>query len=121
VDRPEREQILQVDIDERPDAVVLDVEGEIDGLTAPRLHAAMTEAFDRLGGRPLVVDLTRVTFLGSQGLQVLLDGAREAIHHRGFETLRIVVDHARPVIRPIELTGLDAVLTTFHTVAEALT
>ena len=65
--------------------------------------------------------MTRVSFLGSQGLQVLLDGAREAIHHRGFETLRIVVDHARPVIRPIELTGLDAVLTTFHTVAEALT
>jgi anti-anti-sigma regulatory factor len=37
--------------------------GEVDGLTAPRLRMAMAEAFDRLSGRPLVVDLTEVTLL----------------------------------------------------------
>ncbi len=111
---------MTVRTDARPDAVVVGVDGEIDGLTAPRLRAAIDEAYDQLDGRPLVVDLTDVTFLGSPGLQVLLDSAREAVHHRGFETLRIVVDHARPVVRPIELTGLDAVLTLFHTVTDAL-
>lgn len=109
---------MTVRTDARPDAVVLGVDGEIDGLTAPRLRAAVDAAFDQLDGRPLVVDLTDVTFLGSPGLQVLLDSAREAVDHRG--TLRIVVDHTRPVIRPIELTGLDAVLTLFHSVTEAL-
>jgi anti-sigma B factor antagonist len=31
-----------------------------------------------------------------------------------------VVDHTRPVIRPIELTGLDDVLSLFDTVDDAL-
>lgn len=120
MERPDHEQILQVRTDERSDAVVVVVDGEIDGLTAPRLRAAIDAAFEQLAGRALVVDLTDVSFLGSPGLQVLLDSAREAVHHRGFETLRIVVDHTRPVVRPIELTGLDAVLTLFHSVTDAL-
>lgn len=111
---------MTVLVDEGPQAVVLGVDGEVDGLTAPRLRAAIDAAYDKLGSRPLVVDLTDVTFLGSPGLQVLLDSAREAVHHRGFETLRIVVDHNRPVVRPIELTGLDAVLTLFTSVTDAL-
>ena len=36
------------------------------------------------------------------------------------EPLRIVVDHTRPVIRPIQVTGLDDVLALFDTVEDAL-
>jgi len=31
-----------------------------------------------------------------------------------------VVDHSRPVIRPIELAGLDDLLALFHTVVQAM-
>jgi anti-sigma B factor antagonist len=106
------EQMMTVRADDRADAVVLAVDGEIDAMTAPRLRASVAEALRRLDGRPLVVDLTGVTFLGSPGLQVLLDCAGE--------TLRVVVDHNRPVTRPIELTGLDAVLPLFSSVPDAL-
>ena len=105
---------------DRDDAVVVEVEGEVDGLTAPRLRAAVTEALDREDGKPLVIDLAAVRFLGSAGLRMLFDLAREAVHQRGFQPLRVVVDHTRPVIRPIEIVGLDNVLALYESVDDAL-
>jgi anti-sigma B factor antagonist len=100
-------------------ALVVTVAGEIDVLTVPRLRAAVAAGFDQLHeGEVLVIDLTDVTFLGSPGLETLLDVTQAARQRR--EPLRIVVDHTRPVIRPIELTGLDDLLALFTTVEDAL-
>jgi anti-sigma B factor antagonist len=118
--RPGREQLMTVRWSDQDDAIILTVCGEIDGLTAPRLRMAIAETFDRLGGRLLVVDLTEVTLLGSPGLRTLRDSAEEAVHHRGLWPLRIVVDEARPVIRPIEMVGLDQILALYHSVSDAL-
>ena len=101
-------------------AIVLTVSGDVDGLTASRLRTAIAEAFDRLDGRLLAVDLTDVTLLGSPGLRILRNSADEAVHHRGLLPLRIVVDAPRPVIRPIEIVGLDQVLALYHSVDHAL-
>lgn len=106
---------------ERDDGMVLKVEGEIDGLTAPRLRTAVIEAFDRLEDKPLVVDLTTVRFLGSAGLRALFDIARESVHQHGRQPLRVVVDHNRPVVRPIEIVGLDNVLALYESVSDAFT
>jgi anti-sigma B factor antagonist len=105
---------------DRDETVLLVVDGAVDGLTAPRLRAAISDAFDRLDGRVLVLDLSEVTFLGSPGLRALFDSATEAVQHRGYRPLRVVVDHTRPVIRPIEIVGLDNVLALYHDVDEAL-
>lgn len=105
--------------EDRSDALVLNVIGEIDGLTAPRLSTAIKEAFHRLAGRPLVLDLSRVTFLGSPGLLALSDGAAQAATTR-CAGLRVVVNHTRSVIRPIEITGLDGVLSLFSDVTKAV-
>jgi anti-sigma B factor antagonist len=118
--RPDREQLISVRTTDRDDAVVLTVAGDIDGLTAPRLGAAVASAFDRLGGRLLVVDLSRVVFLGSSGLRTLHETALVAAREHDLDQLRIVVDQARPVVRPIEIVGLDQVLALFHTVDDAL-
>jgi anti-sigma B factor antagonist len=67
---------------------------------------------------PGVLDLTAVTFLDSAGLTALLEATLHAEAHR--ERLRIVVDANRRVIRPIQVTDLDEVLTLYHTVDEAL-
>lgn len=107
-------------LDDRADVVVLTVEGDVDGLTAPRLSTAVSDAFRNLAGRPLVLDLSTVRFLGSTGLRTLRDSAHEAVRHQGMQPLRVVVDHARPVIRPIEIVGLDQLLSLYHTVDEAI-
>ncbi|GAB1514004.1 STAS domain-containing protein [Actinophytocola sp. KF-1] len=98
--------------------VVVEVVGEVDLATAPELQAAIVTALRAAGDGGCVADLTDVTFLGSPGLTALLNGTQEAEHRR--EPLKIVVDANRPVIRPIEITGLDQVLRLYHTLNEAL-
>jgi anti-sigma B factor antagonist len=108
--RPAREQLLTVTADDRDAVVVLTVDDAVDravdALTVPRLRDALRSPFDRLDGRVLVVDLTAVRFLGSPGLRALAEGATEAARHRGAEPLRVVADHNRPVIGPLEIVGL---------------
>jgi len=100
---PAREQLLSIASREVDGAVVL---------------AAVDTGFDQASDGPLVIDLTDVSFLGSAGLAALVSARRQAQRRR--EPLRIVVDHNRPVIRPLEITGLDEVLALYHTVDEAL-
>jgi anti-sigma B factor antagonist len=101
------------------EALVVTVAGEIDMYTVDRLRTAVAAGFDQLhDAQILVIDLTKVTFLSSEGLQALVEVTQTARRRR--EPLPIVVDQTRPVIRPIEITGLDAVLALFDTVEDAL-
>jgi anti-sigma B factor antagonist len=111
---------MTVRTDDRDDVLILTVDGDVDGLTAPRLSRAVSDALRHLAGRPLVLDLTNVKFLGSTGLRTLRDSAQDAMNQEGSLPLRVVVDQARPVIRPIEIVGLDQILALYHTVDEAL-
>jgi anti-sigma B factor antagonist len=87
----------------RPGSAVLEVQGEVDTLTAPQFSAAVDELMnDR--DNTLVVDLSGVTFLASSGLAVLIQAAHRA-EERGAR-LRLVVA-TRAVQRPLEITGTD--------------
>jgi anti-sigma B factor antagonist len=103
----------------RPDTVLLEVEGEVDTLTAPRLEAGLDAA---LAAAPtddtaVVVDLTGVTFLASSGLAVLIGGARR-VSESG-RRLHLVAA-SRAVTRPLEVTGADALFDVHPDVAAAL-
>jgi anti-sigma B factor antagonist len=117
-DEPAAEQLVSINQQWVDNAVVVRVSGELDMLTTPRLRQAVGEALDEAGSYTVIVDLTRVTFLGSPGLAALVEAVTKARRRGG--PLRIVVDNARPVIRPIEITGLDDVLALYETVDEAL-
>ncbi|TQM01588.1 anti-anti-sigma factor [Pseudonocardia kunmingensis] len=100
------------------DAVVVSVVGEVDMLTAPQLLPAIVEYVAKKPCRLLVVDLTGVTFLGSPGLKVLLEvqafaGDREL-------KVRFVTADNRHATRPLEITGLDKMLTSSPSVHDAL-
>jgi anti-sigma B factor antagonist len=99
-------------------ALILTVAGEIDMQTAPQLRAALGYAFVQAEGAPLVVDLTRVVCLGAPGLTALVEATQQAQRRR--KPLRLVVDHTRPVVRPIELTGLDELLALYESLDDAL-
>ncbi|WP_433505059.1 STAS domain-containing protein [Pseudonocardia halophobica] len=110
-----------ISIADRADAVVVCVAGELDYATTPALRAAIADALSRLSNRPLILDLTRVTFLGSAGLATLIEAAAEAEQQLApVGPLRIVVDGTRPVIRPLQLSGLDQLLRLYHDVKDAL-
>lgn len=98
-----------------PRVAVLAVTGDLDMLTSPRLAAALEEVADA-GPRTVVVDLSKVDFLGSAGLAVLVS-AHERAESRG--KLRIVAS-ARDTQRAFSMTGLDDLLDLYPTCAAAL-
>jgi anti-sigma B factor antagonist len=109
---------LRVSVYETGSAAVVTVAGEVDLATAAQLESAASRGLAQAGERLCVVDLTSVSFLGSPGLSALVRAAKQA--EKRPAPLRIVVDSNRPVIRPLEISGLDQVLSLYHTVEEAL-
>jgi anti-sigma B factor antagonist len=78
------------------------VEGELDAATAPRLIAVLNRAIqDAL--RSLVIDLSRVDFMDSTGLALLLNAHRRMMRRgKGFA----VVCAGGPLLRMFEVTDM---------------
>jgi anti-sigma B factor antagonist len=115
---PAAEQLLRVETRRAGSAMVVTVAGEVDMFTAPRLESAVGRALADPAVGMIVVDLTDVDFLDDAGLSALVTAHRAA--ERQDDPLRIVVDHNRPVVRPLQITGLERVLALYYDVAEAL-
>ncbi|HEV2086930.1 MAG TPA: STAS domain-containing protein [Cryptosporangiaceae bacterium] len=103
---PETALTMDQDRSSSPGRTVVRVSGEIDMLTAPRLRDEVTPLVTT-SGADIVVDLDQVTFLGSNGLGVLVELSQQA--DAAGSLLRLVCAN-RTVTRPLTLTGLDQVL-----------
>lgn len=97
------------------EAVVLTVSGEVDMLSAPQLDAAIHTA---LAAAPaaLIVDLSKVDFLASAGMTVLVTAQAEVAPPTRFA----VVANGPATSRPIKLMGLDSIVTVYATLDSAL-
>jgi anti-anti-sigma factor len=113
-------ELLVVDSEVRPEAVVVRASGEIDSSTAGELRSRLESALEQAGAhdsRLLIVDLNDVTYFGSAGLNAVLD-----VHERGLRagtSVRLVADNGL-VVRPIEVTNLDRRLDLYSTFPDAL-
>ncbi len=98
------------------DTFIIHVDGELDVYTAPRLKEAIAEGITR-GHKSIVVDLTRVGFLDSTALGVLVGGRRSA-HDQGGDVLLVVdTPHLEKMFR---ITGFETMFGIHRTVDEAL-
>jgi anti-sigma B factor antagonist len=97
------------------DHVVLEIGGEIDVYTAPRLRERLIEMVAS-GDKNIVVDLARVEFLDSTGLGVLV-GAHRRLRATG-GSLRLVCPHER-LLKIFRITGLDSVFEIHSSVEDA--
>ena len=98
------------------DVVLARVEGELDLSTA----AAFREAIDRRladGAKHLVLSLAGLTFLDSSGLGAIL-GRYRRVSERGGRM--VAADVPAHIARLLSLSGLQRVIPTFETEAEAL-
>jgi len=98
------------------DYTVLEVGGEVDVYTAPRLRERLIEVIDG-GGRRVIVDLSRVDFLDSTGLGVLV-GALKRLRAAG-GTFRLVCGK-ESLLKIFRITALDQVFPLHPTVDEAI-
>jgi anti-sigma B factor antagonist len=103
-------------------AVLVAVVGEVDIRSARRLRAEVALAIRQAGpgedAGVVVIDLTLVSYIAPAGLAALVGAVSEA--EELCKPMRVVVDEHDPVLRPIQLTGLDQVLVLYSDVAEAL-
>lgn len=97
---------LSIEATSTPEAHTIVLTGEVDLQGAPKVEAALKDAFK---GEPelIVIDLSNLTFIDSSGLHALVTG-HERCRARGHE-LRIIPGPAN-VQRLFELTGMNDVL-----------
>lgn len=96
------------------DRVIIQVGGEIDVYTAPRLRDAIADLVTQ-GSYALVVDMEGVEFLDSTGLGVLVGGLKKVRAHDG--SLELVCTQER-LLKIFRITGLAKVFV-IHDSAEA--
>jgi anti-anti-sigma factor len=112
--------LLVVDSEVRPEAVVVQATGEVDSSTANDLTAHLDAALQQAGNqasRLLIIDLQGVTYFGSAGLNAVLDCHKQG--QQAGTSVRLVADNGL-VVRPIEVTNLDSVLELYPTLPDAL-
>jgi len=99
-----------------PGAAVVHVAGEVDMFTGPLLRRRVG---DELAVEPehLVLDLSEVVFLGSNGLSILVDTSQVAASTG--TSVRLVAT-STAVTRPLTCTGVSELFPHHLTVADAL-
>lgn len=94
---------------------MLEVSGDLDALTAPHLAEAITASLAEQTGT-LIVDLSKLDFLASAGMGVLIAGNHAANDAQQFG----VVADGPITARPMKLVGLDGILRIYPTLDAAL-
>jgi anti-sigma B factor antagonist len=100
-----------------PDAPnVLPLEGEIDLHVSPRVAESLRAMIEQKPAR-LVVDLSRVTYIDSSGLEVLIEGLQNVEAYGGKFVLAGLQESMRPIF---EIARLNQVFIIFPHVDAAL-
>jgi anti-sigma B factor antagonist len=110
--------VVEVSLETRAvgDFTVVEVAGEIDVYTAPKLRECLVELVNS-GRHNLVVDMERVEFLDSTGLGVLVGGLKRVRAHDG--SLRLVCTQER-ILKIFRITGLTKVFPIHDSVTGAI-
>ena len=96
---------------------VVDVKGEIDVYTAPKLREKLIELVSE-GSYDVVVNLEGVDFLDSTGLGVLVGALKRVKAHDGNLSLVCTQDK---ILKIFKITGLTKVFPIYESVEEATT
>src|ERR1700743_2633330 len=100
----------------RDGVAVVSIGGEVDLSTAPVFEAGIAEALEE-DPPVLVVELSEVIFMASVGLRILA-----STQEKVGESIQIAVVGANiAASRPMQLTGLDKLISLYPTLDEALT
>jgi anti-sigma B factor antagonist len=100
----------------REGVAVVSVGGEIDSSTAPAFEAVIAEALEE-DPPALVIELSEVIFMASVGLRILA-----ATQENVGKSIQVaVVADGMATSRPMQLTGLDKLVSLYPTLDAALT
>jgi anti-sigma B factor antagonist len=106
---------FHVTIEPVDDACLIRPFGEVEMSSVGVLRSELHDARDV--GRPVLLDLSNVTFMDSTGLDLLLDVSRESVAD---DWAFFIVRPSEPVLRLIELSGTADLLTLGEPVADRM-
>ena len=109
--------LVGLEIEERGDAVVARVTGELDIAGAPGLGERIHDAVPT-SARVLVVDFSGLDFIDSSGIAMLFGLARRLGSRR--QELRVVARSGKPVSRVLQIVEFDRAAPVHETLDEAL-
>ncbi len=95
---------------------VLPLEGEIDLHVSPRISASLS-AIIATKPKQVVVDLSKVSYIDSSGLAILIEGMQSVAAYGGKFALAAMQETVRPIF---EIARLDQVFQIFPDVDAAL-
>ena len=113
------QDLIAISADRVADSVVVTVDGEVDIRSGPPFRRALADALDEHDGRPVVIDLTRVTLLSSTGLAVLVDAHWHA-QQRGRSLVLVVDPDVHAVRLALQMAGIVTLFTIVADLQEAL-
>jgi anti-anti-sigma factor len=111
----ENSMAFQVAVEKYKGKGLLRAQGEIDLATVELLDTAVSDAL-KDGLNEVVIDMTKVSFMDSTGIRSLLTNA-ERINEAGGKMA--IVLSGGPVARTLSVTGVDALLSIYDSIAEA--
>lgn len=94
---------------------VLEIEGEVDVYTAPQLKQDIVQIAES-GVKHLIINLSKVEYLDSTGLGVLIGGLKRL---RESEGNLVLVGPGMRILRIFEITGLDKIFDIYPSEGEA--
>ncbi len=92
---------------------IVEAVGEVDLTTAPQLRENLMAAVHGAAKSPVIVDLSRVDFIDSAGLALLVE-ARKMLSPEG-RTLNILLTPGRQPERVLKLGRFDTIMTLAYT------
>lgn len=108
--------MLKIDIAEQNNAAILNIEGEIDLYSSPKVREALLKLAEKKH-LLIIVNLEKVSYMDSSALATLIEGWQKSAGYGGKFRLAALQDSVKDVF---ELSNLDKVFEIFTTVDEVL-
>ena len=106
---------MEIQITDQEKAVVVAFEGDIDLESSPKARQALLECVGRK--RPVLVDLSGVSYIDSSGVASLVESFQAA--RKGSQPFALAAV-SEATLRVLQLARLDKVFTIYETVADGL-
>jgi len=107
---------IKIVIEEIEDKIVAHIDGRLDAPSAPTLEKTINSLIDD-GKLKLVLDFSKVDYLSSAGMRLLLSASKKAKSKGGNLVIFSVHDDVMDIIK---LAGFDKILNIYKTEQEAL-
>lgn len=106
---------MEINVQSEKSIQIIDINGEVDGNTAPQVQAQIMQAAE--SNPRLVLDMSHVPYMSSAGLRMLLATYRNVVGHGGHVVLVGLVEEIKDTM---EMTGFLDFFAHFDTLAEGV-